>query len=719
MTASSLRLSICLMAASSAATLAPRAFAQAPEVPAHAASEATAPASSNDGDDGIATVLIVGQRAARTSTGATGLDLDLKDTPQSISTVTREQMDQFGTDSINDALRLATGVSVEAWETDRTQYLARGFEIKNSQIDGVGLPNDWGIVTGGMDTYGYDKVEVIRGANGLLTGVGNSSGTINYVRKRPTNDEQGEVEAKLGSWGNRRLEADYSTPLTRDGRWAGRVVAAREDNMNSYLRGFDDDRTFLYGVIDGQIGDRSTVTLGYSWQQAKSDGNMWGALTFSNSDGTQASFDPSASTTQDWTYWNTANRNAFVEYKYELARNWELKASYNDRRSDSDDQLFFAYAPTGLDPVTREGLYGWAYKGDSFNKSHLGDLALSGRFTLFGREHQAIVGASLSTSELTYWEYPIAFTDPAFGALPAFPYAGDVVAEPEWGDKTFSNSLNQRLTRVYGVTRLALTDELKAILGFNFSKYHRDGDNAGAFDQNEHKLAPYAGLTYDLTDNLLAYASYSDIYQPQDQYDINHAYLDPSKGVNYELGVKADWLEKRLLTTLAWFTAKQDGLATFAGLDDNGQYYYSSMDVKSTGVEFEATGKLGAHVNLVLGYTHLKLTDDDGHSANKWVPRNTANLQLVGHLPMYTALSGGIGGRWQSDISNVDGYSGFTVRQDRYAVVNAFAAWDVLPNVTLRANVNNLTDEKYISSLYSIGYYGAPRNYAVSVACRF
>ncbi len=209
----------------------------------------------------LETVLITGQRAERVSRGATGLDLDVKDTPQSISVVTSEQMQDYGADGLNQALRLATGISVEEWETNRTNYLARGFEIKNTQIDGVGLPNNWGIVTGAIDSYGYDKLEVIRGANGLLTGVGNGSGTINFVRKRPTNDRHAEVNLTASSWSGRRIEADYSTPLTGDGRWAARVVAAREDD-GSYLRDLENDRTYLYGVIDGQLGERTTLTAG-------------------------------------------------------------------------------------------------------------------------------------------------------------------------------------------------------------------------------------------------------------------------------------------------------------------------------------------------------------------------------------------------------------------------------------------------------------------------
>jgi outer membrane receptor for ferric coprogen and ferric-rhodotorulic acid len=214
-------------------------------------------ASTHKATEKLDSVLVVAKRDNRVSSGATNLNLNIKDTPQSISLVTQEQMKQFSATSLNDALRLTTGIQVDQWETNRTTFTARGFDIKNTQIDGVGLPNNWGIVTGEIDTFGFEKLEVIRGANGLLTGVGNAAGTINFIRKRPTNVAQGSIGASYGSWDTKRLEADYSTPFTDDGSWAGRVVVAHEDG-DSYLRDKDDRRDFFYGVIEGQIGENGT-----------------------------------------------------------------------------------------------------------------------------------------------------------------------------------------------------------------------------------------------------------------------------------------------------------------------------------------------------------------------------------------------------------------------------------------------------------------------------
>ena len=679
-------------------------------------------------------VLVTAKRADRVSKGATGLDLEIEDTPQSISIVTTEQMDKFAANNLNDALRLATGINVEQWETNRTNYMARGFEIKNTQIDGVGLPNNWGIVTGEMESFGYEKIEVIRGANGLLTGVGNAAGTINYVRKRPTNERMANFELSGGSWDTYRVEADYSTPFTESGSWAGRLVVAAQEG-DSWLRGKSDDRTFLYGVIDGQIGERGTLTLGYSYQEANTDGNMWGALVLSYKDGTQAEFPRSSSTTQDWVFWDTENQTAFAEFTYELSDTWDAKLTYNYRSYQDKSDLF--YVMTADDPTTgtednpiydpglypdNTGLLSWPGSWSEEDESNLVDLSLNGDFDAWGRAHQAIVGFSYSRSQGTQFMRPVSPTDPAWlMPLPAFPYAGDVVPEPVWGPTVVDSTMNQRVQRAYGATRLALTDRWTAIAGFNWTEYHREGTASGGsrFDQTERELSPYAGVTFQITGNLLAYASYSDIYQPQDQEDINGAYLEPSRGVNYEVGLKADWFDKQLLTTVALFTAEQENLSTYGGMDPTTQqYWYFGADVESKGIELEATGSLNDYIDLVVGFTALQLEDEQGADAYTWVPRRTANVALIAALPDLP-IELGLSGKWQSDIWTIDGTNGGVVRQGSYATLNVFAGWDITDAASVRVNANNITDEKYIQSLYQVAYYAAPANYTVSFAYKF
>jgi outer membrane receptor for ferric coprogen and ferric-rhodotorulic acid len=170
---------------------------------------------------------------------------------------------------------------------------------------------------------------------------------------------------------------------------------------------------------------------------------------------------------------------------------------------------------------------------------------------------------------------------------------------------------------------------------------------------------------------------------------------------------------------LAVFTAEQKGLGTFAGMAEGARYYYEGVDIDSKGVELEIAGRVSDFVDVVLGFTSLELEGEQGEDIYEWVPRRTANLALSAKLPMFTALSFGVNGKWQSGISKVDEYTGTTIRQDSYALVNTFVRWDVTSQLFVRGNVNNVSDEKFITSLYQIGYYGAPRNYSMSLSYRF
>ncbi|MFC3053762.1 TonB-dependent siderophore receptor [Kordiimonas pumila] len=670
----------------------------------------------------LETITVVAQRAYRTSKGATNLNMEISETPQSISVISADMMQKFGADSINEALRLTTGVRVEETSTNQTTFVVRGFDIRSTQVDGVGMPNEWGTLTNAVDSYGYERIEVIRGANGLLTGVGNASGTINYIRKRPTNEAQGHIGVSYGKWGNRRIEADYSTPFTDSGSWAGRVVVAKEKS-DSHLRDFETDRTFIYGVVDGQIGENGVLAIGYSNQDSDTSGNMWGQLTFVANDGTQLEWDTDASTTQDWTYWNSNTENIFVDYTHQLGSNWQAKASYNYRQYAHDSQLMMGYSLTGLDPETGEGLLGWAYKSPYETEMHLFDLTVNGEFELFGHVQEVVFGGGIGKSERTDWYNPTDFSNPLFSGLPAFPYAGDAIPEPVWGDPLVYTTLDQDLKRFFAATRLTFTDSFVGVFGFNWAEYHRVGVNAEAvpFDQTESKISPYAGLTYHITDDIMVYASYSDIYQPQEETDINEVYLDPSKGVNYEIGVKAELLDGRLLTTLAWFSAKQQDLATYGGfqfLPDRAYAYYVGVDIKSKGWELEVVGELGDYTEIVFGATTLDMDGTSGSDTYPWVPRHTANLSLSTQIPS-TPVSMGFNGRWQSKTSNIDSYSGYEIKQGSYAILDLFAAWDITPDLTLRANAGNVTNEKYINSLYYASYYGAPRSYSIGLDWRF
>lgn len=151
------------------------------------------------------------------STTATKMAMSLRETPQSVTVVTRKKMDDQNVQNLDDIARTVTGITLTKLGTDRSTYYARGFEINDLQYDGIPTNISENYSMDVMSTANmaiYDRVEVVRGANGLMQGTGNPSAAINLIRKRPTRDFRLGAELGAGSWDNYRSQVDVSGPLT-------------------------------------------------------------------------------------------------------------------------------------------------------------------------------------------------------------------------------------------------------------------------------------------------------------------------------------------------------------------------------------------------------------------------------------------------------------------------------------------------------------------------
>lgn len=237
--------------------------------PMAVAAEAPDAAASYGGRD-----IIVTGALDRQDGSATGLPLTLRETPQSVTLVDRERIEAFGLTDINDLLDQVVGINVERIETDRTYYNSRGFDITSFQVDGIGLPLRWGIQFGDLDTALFENVVTVRGANAIMTGVGNPSATINYVRKRPTDTLQASLSGQYGSWDKKRVEADVSGPLNASGTLSARLIFAHQDK-DSYLD-FNHVNRDVYGaLLAWEMVPGLTATVGYSRQDNDADGVLW------------------------------------------------------------------------------------------------------------------------------------------------------------------------------------------------------------------------------------------------------------------------------------------------------------------------------------------------------------------------------------------------------------------------------------------------------------
>jgi outer membrane receptor for ferric coprogen and ferric-rhodotorulic acid len=647
----------------------------------------------------------------RTS-AVTGLDMSLRETPQSVTIVGQEQIRDFGLTNVNDLLNQVTGVNVERVETDRTYYNSRGFDITNFQVDGVGLPLIWGIQFGDLDTVLFERVETVRGANSMMTGTGNPSATINYVRKRPTAEFQASAALQYGSWDAWRLEGDVSGPLNADGSLAGRLIYANEDR-DSYLDYYGVNRNVYGALLAWDVTPKLTATFGYSMQDNRTRGVLWGALPLVYSDGTRIDYPVSASTSADWTYWQVKDQTAFGEVAYRFDNGWQLKAIATYKRFEEQAQLLYAYG--NPDPVTGLGVLGMSGIYPSEYDNYILDAYASGPFQLFGRTHQLVVGGQVSRSTGTEHEN-------FYGGTLVFPAVnqwGDVqVAEPTYPGAYLAADQSDRLSRVYAAAHLDVTDRLKAVVGFNALALKSKGFSYGADTRrDEEAVSPYLGVVYDLTPTLSLYASYTDIFNPQSEVDINHQTLAPAHGKAYEAGIKSEWLDRRLYVTAAVFRSEQADLAEWAGSFPNGQSYYSGTDTIVTGYELEASGALTDQWTVTAGWTELTIEDDAGQDTRLYLPRRTFKATTRYTIPSWRNLTLGAALRWQDEVSVQDIV---LVTQDAYATLDLMAGVDLTDRLRATVNLRNATDEEHLTSLmWNQSYYAAPRNVSLRLDVRF
>jgi outer membrane receptor for ferric coprogen and ferric-rhodotorulic acid len=662
-------------------------------------------------------IVVTALRDNRVSNGATNLPLSIVDTPQSVTVVSRETMDRFAQDDANEVLRYVTGLNVEAVETDRTYYNARGFDIKSMQVDGQGLPFKWNVV-GALDTVVYERIEVVRGANGLLTGTGNPSGTINYVRKRPLNGALLAGELTAGTDDLLRGEADFNVPLDGNGNWTARLVGAYQQG-DSYLRDYETERAIGQAIIEGQIGPQTVASLGYVQQNAEGSGVLWGALPLLYTDGTQTDYPRTTSTTMDWTTWETRNRTAFAEVVQGLSDDWQARAivTWNDYNEPSE--LFYVYGRPDRD--TGEGLFGWPGSYLQTSERWMADVSLTGTFGMLGQVHDLVLGANLARSQNDYLTYHAPAGDPAWGPLPSLPnWTGEEVARPAFDRDNPEHSADFRDTmkRLYGAVRLSATDQLKLIAGFNAAEVKTEGFSFGEpMNRSESAIAPYLGFTFAIMPSVNLYASYSDIFEPQAELGEDLTPIGSATGESYEAGVKGEIIPGRLFASLAWFRAEQQNIADYAGFDvGSGQSYYRGINVVSRGIEAEVGGRLAPWFSLQGGFTHMKLDDGDGNKVRTFVPRSTANLGFT--VEPTDRVAFGVLGRWQDDIFYDTGTG--VIRQDDYAVLNAFARAELTEHLGLGLNVTNLTNTKHLTSLYwEQAFYAAPRGVSLSLRMRY
>jgi outer membrane receptor for ferric coprogen and ferric-rhodotorulic acid len=687
----------------------------------------TAPAA---GTASAPTVVVTGQRDAPSAT-SNRLPLSWQDTPQSLTRLDQVQIEQQSLFSVDQVMRNIPGVNVGFWDTQRPLYFARGFQITDFQVDGI--PTYSGSTNQEYDTAFYERVEVVRGANGLLSGAGLPSATVNLVRKRAQKTLGGSAALSLGRWDFTRGEADINLALTRDGSLRARVIGTQQ-RSDSHLDRYHEKKAAWMAVVEADLGSHTTLTLGRQAQNNDPRGSIWGTIPRFAADGSEAQLDRSTSLAPSWTHWSRYSATTFVNLDQKLWAGWRLQASL--ARTEGNVSSLRVYG-SGYPDLANQGagiklLAGVGLSDDVRDNV---DLSLSGQFSLWGRQHDVVLGylrndlAANTTvlSSVASWSYTIPNLNTWDGQAPQPVYA------PTGARRTTETNQNGS----YAMLRLRATDGLALVAGARLSQWATFTDNwstSGAYTgrtaayEVKDELTPYVGGVWAISPQWSAYASHTAIFRPQNYRDRDNQPLAPVNGSNAEAGLKGALLGGRLNVSAAWFNVKQDNYAVRdasqaeGSLPDGGSAYVGVNGTASKGLELEVSGQVSRQWSLQGGYT---LTRTERH-ANDLIYANLPEhyVQLQSQWKPGLAqgrLSLGAGLNWQSAVY---GYKiphptlgTTTVRQGSYTLLSANASWQASEHLGLTLAITNLADKTYWSTL-DYPNYGQPRNVSLSARWR-
>ncbi|HTF86749.1 MAG TPA: TonB-dependent siderophore receptor [Cellvibrio sp.] len=669
---------------------------------------------------------------ATKNTASMRLPFTVRELPQSVSEISREMIELASMTDMDDLMMNVTGVNVSLYDTQRPLYFSRGFQITDFQVDGI--PTYSGSTNQEYDTALYERVEVIRGANGLLSGVGTPSATVNLVRKRPTKEFAASVAASLGSWDRQRGVVDVSTPLTEGGALRSRFVVAYQDS-DSFRDRYREDKTAVLGVIEGDVGENTTLAVGYQNQDNNPEGTIWGTIPIFAADGSVAQLPVSSSFAPEWTEWQRESSTVFADLEHRFNEEWKLRASVS--RTEGEVFSLRVYATGFPDIETGEGLTLLGAVGAGEDTRDSIDLYLTGTYDLFGRNHTLVAGANAYEIEsvtpgftsLASWSYPVpdAWNYDGQAPLPTYSRTG-----------SFRTATTEQFG-VYVANRFSLTDALSAVVGARVTSWETGTDNfdttgafvntTGSFEVND-ELTPYVGLVYDINQTYSLYASYTDIFNPQNYKDKDNNLLEPVLGSNAEVGLKAEYLGGKLILSTALFTTKQDNYAVRDmtqpenSLPDGSSAYIGVDGTQSEGIEFSVSGLITDQWTINAGYTYV---DTKRHGNDRiWTNLPEHSVQLSTHYDFAGTLDPlilGGGFNWSGEIV---GYGvthpieedGVTFKQGSYLLANLYATWRFDDAWSASLSATNLFDKTYWANI-DYANYGEPRNVSFTVKWKY
>lgn len=655
----------------------------------------------------------------------------IKEIPQSITVVNREQLDKQNLTDLSTALEKVAGISVWQGSVFDNSFISRGLEVTNIRVDGISSALKL------QDLSQFEQIEVLRGADSLFSGNGEASASINLVRKKPLKENQIAVELSAGSWENYRASIDITGPIAFDGALRGRLVGTWNDQDFFYAVA-EKNRRSVYGILEYDILTTTTASIGFSYDKLQGKQDWIGLPRYI--DGSDIGFDRKTSFVTNWANIEAESTQYFAGIQHDFNEDWKLK--FNITKESMLKLNEYPRLGGSVDPKTNITQLAFIKNGGEPD-SWVGDINVQGKFNLFGKQHSTVFGIDYQDKKdpFHYMSDPLQYYD-----LNIFEFDPNMEYKAVHGYSP-NRTLYTKQLGYYATVKWQLTNPLKLITGARLNNYdfHQiSGTGVTTYDYEDNNVfIPFVGLTYDITPDWLIYASTAETFKSQaNLLDVNKKPLDPITGRNYEIGIKGElWDGQGNLSLSTYRTERknQGNLLYSETIEDgNGSSccYVGGHAVTMSGLDFELTGEILPNLTGSIGYTYFD--NKDQFNAISWrkitTPRHTLKAWLDYKLEDWTVginvsaqseqqATGSTPTTYDESTGKWGGpYVDYHFKSPSRAVWGTQVSYQINPNLHAAFRVNNLFDKVYwqtIGDTEGYNWYGEPRNFMLTLRAKY
>jgi len=659
-----------------------------------------------------------GFRAERSSS-ATNVDAPLIETPATVNVLTGDFIDTIGAQRIEDIIQYVPGASADSVNSTANGVNIRGFSSQSLLafgsssffIDGNRAPG----LRYHFDQSLYERVDVLKGTSSVLFGAADPGGIVNYVSKRPEFEQRTRLEASLGSFDLARTSIDTTGPLNSAGTLAYRVIATYHD-ANQTVHGSNDDssqdqRWLIKPAITWLLPTGGEFYASYEFSQRDTNDDPGikrladGSFTFDS----DPFFGPENRREDD-------NHVAVVEFTQPLGEDWEFAFDGAYNHTDIVYRWDATYgAPDGSNLLGRS----FGFRPDVDQDQYELNAEFNGDFQTGAMiKHNLSFGINYFESDLDIPEQFSGFisgaidaTNPVFGPTPALPATASSLS-----------STGEELG-IYLQDFVTIGERFNVFGGLRFT----DAEQTFAFNGNptvgsDEALNYSVGVIYNHSSLLNPFASYSTSLTPQRGGLSGSGDPVPFKeGEQFEVGLKSEWFDGRLATTLSVFEIEQTNIAE--GDPANPGFSILAGDQRTRGFEFEAVGNITDQISIIGGYSYLDAEFTESTTGNEGnTPRGVPEhkFSIFGEYAFTGDLKGWSAGIGFIHVGNREGDNGNTFELPTYERVDLSLAYERGP-FDFRASIENAFDEDYIAGTNGFGslQQGAPRFFTMSVGYEF